>query len=79
LAATCPWSGRKLATVSAIGVMPRQLPCWPSGCPLPWLRAPGQRGPLAHGAWNHGSYALFLIYCYLAGAEPSIAEAFQRQ
>ena len=39
----------------------------------------GLGSEVGHGAWNHGSYALFLVYGYLAAAEPSIAEAFQRQ
>jgi len=39
----------------------------------------GLGSDVGHGAWNHGSYALFLIYGYLAAAEPHIAEAFQRQ
>jgi hypothetical protein len=39
----------------------------------------GLGSEVGHGVWNHGSYALFLIYGYLAAAEPGIAEAFQRQ
>jgi len=39
----------------------------------------GLGSDVGHGAWNHGSYALFLVYGYLAAAEPGIAEAFQRQ
>jgi hypothetical protein len=32
-----------------------------------------------HGGWNNGSYALFLVYGYLAAADPRIGEAFQRR
>jgi glucan biosynthesis protein C len=32
-----------------------------------------------HGGWNHGSYALFLLYGFLAAADPRIGEAFQRR
>jgi surface polysaccharide O-acyltransferase-like enzyme len=39
----------------------------------------GLGSEVGHGAWNRGSYALFLVYGYLAAAEPGIAEAFQRQ
>jgi glucan biosynthesis protein C len=39
----------------------------------------GLGSEVGHGAWNHGSYALFLLYGYLAGAQPAIAEAFQRR
>jgi len=39
----------------------------------------GLGSDVGHGAWNHASYALFLVYGYLAAAEPGIAEAFQRQ
>jgi surface polysaccharide O-acyltransferase-like enzyme len=39
----------------------------------------GLGSEVGHGAWNHGSYALFLISGYVAAAEPSIAEAFDRQ
>jgi glucan biosynthesis protein C len=39
----------------------------------------GLGSEVAHGAWNHGSYALFLICGYVAAAEPTIAEAFERQ
>jgi glucans biosynthesis protein C len=31
-----------------------------------------------HGGWNHGSYALFLLYGFLAAADPRISEALQR-
>jgi surface polysaccharide O-acyltransferase-like enzyme len=31
-----------------------------------------------HGGWNHGSYALFLVYGFLAAADPRIGEAVQR-
>jgi hypothetical protein len=31
-----------------------------------------------HGGWNHGSYALFLVYGFLAAADPRIGEALQR-
>jgi surface polysaccharide O-acyltransferase-like enzyme len=34
---------------------------------------------VGHGAWNHGSYALFLAYGYLAAADGRIGEAFGRQ
>jgi len=34
---------------------------------------------VGHGAWNHGSYALFLAYGYLAAADGRIGEAFRRQ
>jgi surface polysaccharide O-acyltransferase-like enzyme len=32
-----------------------------------------------HGGWNHGSYALFLVYGFLAAANPRIGEAFQQR
>jgi len=32
-----------------------------------------------HGGWNHGSYALFLLYGFLAAADPRTGEAFQRR
>jgi surface polysaccharide O-acyltransferase-like enzyme len=32
-----------------------------------------------HGGWNHGSYALFLVYGFLAAADPRISEALQRR
>ena len=32
-----------------------------------------------HGGWNHGSYALFLLYGFLAAADPRISEALQRR
>jgi glucan biosynthesis protein C len=32
-----------------------------------------------HGGWNHGSYALLLIYGFLAAADPRISEALQRR
>jgi glucans biosynthesis protein C len=31
-----------------------------------------------HGGWNHGSYALFLLYGVLAAADPRTGEALQR-
>jgi len=31
-----------------------------------------------HGGWNHGSYALFLLYGFLAAAGPRTGEALQR-
>jgi glucan biosynthesis protein C len=31
-----------------------------------------------HGGWNHGSYALFLLYGFLAAADPRTGEALQR-
>jgi glucans biosynthesis protein C len=31
-----------------------------------------------HGAWNHSSYALFLVYGFLAAAGPRTGEALQR-
>jgi surface polysaccharide O-acyltransferase-like enzyme len=31
-----------------------------------------------HGGWNHGSYALLLLYGFLAAADPRTGEAFQR-
>jgi glucan biosynthesis protein C len=34
---------------------------------------------VGHGGWNHGSYALFLVYGFLAAADARIGEAFQRQ
>jgi hypothetical protein len=34
---------------------------------------------VGHGGWNHGNYALFLIYGYLAGTDARIAEAFRSQ
>jgi hypothetical protein len=36
-------------------------------------------GEVGQGGWNNGSYALLLAYGYLAAADPSIGEAFQRQ
>jgi glucans biosynthesis protein C len=33
---------------------------------------------VGHGGWNHGSYALFLIYGFLAAADPRTGEALQR-
>jgi surface polysaccharide O-acyltransferase-like enzyme len=36
-------------------------------------------GDTGHGGWNHGSYALFLAYGFLAAAAPRIGEALQRQ
>jgi glucans biosynthesis protein C len=36
-------------------------------------------GEIGHGGWNHGSYALLLLYGYLAAADPRVADAFQRQ
>jgi hypothetical protein len=32
-----------------------------------------------HGGWNHGSYALFLLYGFLTAADPRISEALQRR
>jgi glucan biosynthesis protein C len=32
-----------------------------------------------HGGWNHGSYALFLVYGFLAAADPRIGEALRRR
>jgi surface polysaccharide O-acyltransferase-like enzyme len=32
-----------------------------------------------HGGWNHGSYALFLVYGYLAAADPRTGGALQRR
>jgi glucan biosynthesis protein C len=32
-----------------------------------------------HGGWNHGSYALFLLYGFLAAADPRISEELQRR
>jgi glucan biosynthesis protein C len=32
-----------------------------------------------HGGWNHGSYALFLVYGFLAAADPRVGEALQRR
>jgi glucan biosynthesis protein C len=32
-----------------------------------------------HGGWNHGSYALFLLYGFVAAADPRIGEVFQRR
>ena len=32
-----------------------------------------------HGGWHHGSYALFLLYGFLAAADPRTGETFQRQ
>jgi glucans biosynthesis protein C len=32
-----------------------------------------------HGGWNNGSYALFLLYGFLAAADPRISEALQRR
>jgi hypothetical protein len=34
---------------------------------------------VGHGAWNHGSYALFLVYGFLAAGGEGVGEAFQRQ
>ena len=39
----------------------------------------GLGSEIGHGGWNHGSYALLLLYGYLAAADPRIADAFQRQ
>jgi glucan biosynthesis protein C len=33
---------------------------------------------VGHGGWNHGSYALLLVYGYLAAADQRIGEAFRR-
>jgi glucan biosynthesis protein C len=35
-------------------------------------------GEVGHGGWNHGSYALLLVYGCLAAADPRIGEAFRR-
>jgi surface polysaccharide O-acyltransferase-like enzyme len=32
-----------------------------------------------HGGWNHASYALFLVYGFLAAADPRLGEALKRQ
>jgi glucan biosynthesis protein C len=32
-----------------------------------------------HGGWNHGSYALLLVYGFLAAADPRTSEALQRR
>jgi surface polysaccharide O-acyltransferase-like enzyme len=32
-----------------------------------------------HGGWNHGSYALLLVYGFLAAADPRISQAVQRR
>ena len=36
-------------------------------------------GEVGHGGWNRGSYALFLVYGFLVGADPRIGEAIRRQ
>jgi hypothetical protein len=32
-----------------------------------------------HGGWNDASYALFLVYGFLAAADPRIGQAFRRR
>jgi glucans biosynthesis protein C len=34
---------------------------------------------VGHGGWNHLSYAVFLIYGFLAAADPRIGQAFRRR
>ena len=52
----------------------------PGGLLLPLAAVEVLRGSeTGHGGWNDASYALFLVYGFLAAADPRIGQAFRRR